>query len=72
MDKDHVLQLAFEDYKNSPMPTLNQNHIFDRPKFQLEHEAITGQIKAIAEKHGLSFRDLDNYIELQSNELFKG
>jgi len=67
MDKDEALRCAFDEYKNSPMPTLNQNHIFDRPKFQLEHEAITGQIKSIAKKHGLSFRDLDDYIELRSN-----
>lgn len=66
MDKENALQLAYEDYANSPMPKLNQNHIHDRPKFQLEHEAIIGQIKSIAKEYGLSFRDLDNYIELKS------
>jgi len=63
------LEIAYEQYKNSPMPTLNQNHISDRPKFQLEDEAIRNQIKRIAESNGISFKELDDYIESESKKL---
>ena len=63
------LLAAYEEYKTSPMPKLNQNHIHDRPKPELEDEAIRKQIRSIAEKHGILFKELDDYIEEESKKL---
>ena len=63
------IEIAYEQYKNSPMPKLNQNHIFDRPKHELENEAIRNQIKRIAELNSVSFKELDDYIESESKKL---
>lgn len=61
MDED--LQRAFKEWEALPMPTLDQNHIFDRPKVQLEDEAIKSQIKWVARKYGVTFEALDKLIE---------
>ena len=61
MDVD--LQRAFNEWENLPMPALDQNHIFDRPKVQLEDEAIRSQIAWVARKYGVTFKALDKLIE---------
>ena len=62
--KQGLKERAYEEWKNLPMPSFNQNHVSDRPKYQLEDEAIRGQIKWVARKYGLTFKELDDYIEL--------
>ena len=63
-----VLQWAYEEWRGLPMPSFNPNHLHDTPKPELEEAAIRGQIKWVAQKYGVTFRALDNYIEEKSNE----
>ena len=65
-----LLNRAYEEYAARPMPKINENHRHDRSKFQLEEEAIRGEITWIARKYGLTFIKLDTYIEERSKELF--
>jgi len=60
------IERAFEEYAAAPMPKLNQNHIFDRSKHELENNAIRRQIAWISRKYGITFKELDDYIEEQS------
>lgn len=58
-----LIERAYNEWARLPMPTLDQNHIFDRSKYQLEDEAIKTEIKWVAKKYGLEFRDLDMFIQ---------
>ena len=65
-DKITRLELSYEMYARLPMPKVNQRHMFDRSKHQLETEAIRGQISMVARKYGVTFKELDTYIEEKS------
>ena len=51
------------------MPGVNQNHLFDRSKYQLEEEALRKQVAWVARKYGVTFKELDDFIETKSKEL---
>jgi len=66
-----ALERAYNEYAALPIPKLDEKHLHDRPKYQLENEAIREQIAWVARKHGVEFKDLDNFIEIGSEALFK-
>lgn len=62
--KSHFsLERAYQEYAARPMPKLNKNHLHDRPKYQLENEAIRREVAWIARKYGVTFEALDKLIE---------
>lgn len=64
--KSNRLKAAYNEYARLPMPKVNERHMFDRSKHQLETEAIRGQISMVARKYGVTFKELDTYIEEKS------
>lgn len=57
------LAAAYQEYTRLPMPEVDQNHLHDKSKYELEERAIRGQISMLARKYGLTFKELDNCIE---------
>ena len=57
------LQRAFIEWESLPMPTFDQTHIFDRPKVELEDDALRSQTAWVARKYGVEYKDLDKLIE---------